>query len=335
MGHDIRPVLAGLGRDLRHRVPAVGPLRRVRWPGCCGPSWASARWWVPTASAGPASPARSCWVPSATRSLPCPGDWVVVRRWPDRRTTVEVVLPAERRWSAAGAAAGAGPGGEHGPRRGGRADAPGARRRLPRAVARARPRVGRRTGLVLTGSDAVRGSRPRSCAGSRTCPGYGCCAVGAAVGRRAGRAAGPGHRGHTLALLGRAARRRWWTPSRGRGDPRRPGAARAGTRGVRHWCRCPAAGAVLDIPGSGAAGCRARRGCLACRCRAGRRVPVGDRPAHRGRRARGPPPQLAAALTAPASAAGRERVRRGGRALTECPGACCGRGRATGARGSG
>jgi putative ribosome biogenesis GTPase RsgA len=26
-------------------------------------------------------------------SLPCPGDWVVVRRWPDRRTTVEVVLP--------------------------------------------------------------------------------------------------------------------------------------------------------------------------------------------------------------------------------------------------
>ncbi|HEX8343481.1 MAG TPA: ribosome small subunit-dependent GTPase A [Actinoplanes sp.] len=25
--------------------------------------------------------------------LPCAGDWVVVRRWPDRRTTVEVVLP--------------------------------------------------------------------------------------------------------------------------------------------------------------------------------------------------------------------------------------------------
>jgi ribosome biogenesis GTPase / thiamine phosphate phosphatase len=25
--------------------------------------------------------------------LPCAGDWVVLRRWPDRRTTVEVVLP--------------------------------------------------------------------------------------------------------------------------------------------------------------------------------------------------------------------------------------------------
>ncbi|WP_082771947.1 GTPase RsgA [Actinoplanes sp. TFC3] len=25
--------------------------------------------------------------------LPCAGDWVVVRRWPDRRTTVELVLP--------------------------------------------------------------------------------------------------------------------------------------------------------------------------------------------------------------------------------------------------
>ncbi|BFU45920.1 GTPase RsgA [Krasilnikovia sp. MM14-A1004] len=25
--------------------------------------------------------------------LPCPGDWVVLRRWPDRRTTVEYVLP--------------------------------------------------------------------------------------------------------------------------------------------------------------------------------------------------------------------------------------------------
>ncbi|UQU63065.1 ribosome small subunit-dependent GTPase A [Couchioplanes caeruleus] len=26
-------------------------------------------------------------------NLPCAGDWVVLRRWPDRRTTVEVVLP--------------------------------------------------------------------------------------------------------------------------------------------------------------------------------------------------------------------------------------------------
>ncbi|GAB1646117.1 hypothetical protein KRMM14A1259_65400 [Krasilnikovia sp. MM14-A1259] len=25
--------------------------------------------------------------------LPCPGDWVVLRRWPDRRTTIEYVLP--------------------------------------------------------------------------------------------------------------------------------------------------------------------------------------------------------------------------------------------------
>src|SRR3954467_9619114 len=25
--------------------------------------------------------------------LPCAGDWVVLRRWPDRRTTVECVLP--------------------------------------------------------------------------------------------------------------------------------------------------------------------------------------------------------------------------------------------------
>jgi ribosome biogenesis GTPase len=30
--------------------------------------------------------------PDATR-LPCAGDWVVLRRWPDRRTTVECVLP--------------------------------------------------------------------------------------------------------------------------------------------------------------------------------------------------------------------------------------------------
>ncbi len=26
-------------------------------------------------------------------NLPCAGDWVVLRRWPDRRVTVEVVLP--------------------------------------------------------------------------------------------------------------------------------------------------------------------------------------------------------------------------------------------------
>src|SRR4051812_46295432 len=26
-------------------------------------------------------------------NLPCAGDWVVLRRWPDRRTTVELVLP--------------------------------------------------------------------------------------------------------------------------------------------------------------------------------------------------------------------------------------------------
>src|SRR3954454_13468709 len=26
-------------------------------------------------------------------NLPCAGDWVVLRRWPDRRTTVDCVLP--------------------------------------------------------------------------------------------------------------------------------------------------------------------------------------------------------------------------------------------------
>jgi ribosome biogenesis GTPase len=30
---------------------------------------------------------------STPESLPCAGDWVVVRRWPDRRSTVEAVLP--------------------------------------------------------------------------------------------------------------------------------------------------------------------------------------------------------------------------------------------------
>ncbi|GAB1690550.1 GTPase RsgA [Krasilnikovia sp. M28-CT-15] len=38
--------------------------------------------------------------------LPCPGDWVVLRRWPDRRTTVEYVLP--RRTALLGPAVGAG-----------------------------------------------------------------------------------------------------------------------------------------------------------------------------------------------------------------------------------
>ncbi len=32
-------------------------------------------------------------------AAPCPGDWVVLRRWPDRRTTLEAVLP--RRTSVA------------------------------------------------------------------------------------------------------------------------------------------------------------------------------------------------------------------------------------------
>jgi ribosome biogenesis GTPase len=38
----------------------------------------------------------------APAMLPCAGDWVVIRRWPDRRTTVEVVLP--RRTALAGPA---------------------------------------------------------------------------------------------------------------------------------------------------------------------------------------------------------------------------------------
>ncbi|RZU53051.1 ribosome biogenesis GTPase [Krasilnikovia cinnamomea] len=38
--------------------------------------------------------------------LPCPGDWVVLRRWPDRRTTVEYVLP--RRTALLGPAGDAG-----------------------------------------------------------------------------------------------------------------------------------------------------------------------------------------------------------------------------------
>jgi len=46
-------------------------------------------------------------------ALPCAGDWVVVRTWPDRRTTVEAVLPRRTR-IVRGTAGGRSPGRSHG-----------------------------------------------------------------------------------------------------------------------------------------------------------------------------------------------------------------------------
>lgn len=89
------PTLASLGWNARrggdyrpHDRPDQSPARVCRVePGVCTV--------LGSDGVGRASVAGTLLAAAARDSarLPCPGDWVVVRRWPDARPTVEAVLP--------------------------------------------------------------------------------------------------------------------------------------------------------------------------------------------------------------------------------------------------
>jgi ribosome biogenesis GTPase len=95
MSFDPPPELVALGWDAefaaayaRYDVRGQRPARVTRMDrGIATVRWAAG---TDRASLGADHLLRTCRDPLA---LPCAGDWVVVRTWPDRRTTLEAVLP--------------------------------------------------------------------------------------------------------------------------------------------------------------------------------------------------------------------------------------------------
>jgi ribosome biogenesis GTPase len=194
-------------------------------------------------------------------SLPCPGDWVVVRRWPDRRTTVEVVLP--RRTALVGRAEPAA----------GRVVAANMDRVAVVEPMRPAPdvtRLGRLLGiaresgaepvLVLTGSDAV----PDPVAVVRRVrsrlPGVRVLAVGVQSGAGLDELRDLVSAGHTLALLGHGTSALVDALA---GASVIPAQALRGAVAGAALVPVPGGGAVLDVPGSGVAGAEPAGGVLA------------------------------------------------------------------------
>jgi ribosome biogenesis GTPase len=221
-------------------------------------------------------------------SLPCPGDWVVVRRWPDRRTTVEVVLP--RRTALVGRA-------EPGPERVVAANmdrvavlepvrpAPDVAC-LGRLLAIARA-SGAEPVLVLTGCDAVPDPAAVVCRVRNRLPGVRVLAVGLQSGAGLDELRGLVTAGHTLALLGHGTSALVDALA---GTSVIPARALRGPVAGAALVPVPGGGAVLDVQGSGAAGVEPAGGVLAAAAVPAGRAParltavVGGRPAGSGPR---------------------------------------------------